>query len=48
MSQVVYGLVLGGTCLLVWGMFRLLDHLIHWLVLEKRQKRLDAKKKRLS
>ena len=54
MSQVVYGLVLGGTCLLVWGMFRLLDHLIHWLVskvwlvLEKHQKRLDAKKKRLS
>ncbi|OTO02219.1 hypothetical protein [Enterococcus sp. 5B3_DIV0040] len=54
MSQVVYGLVLGGTCLLVWGLFRLLDLLIHWLVstvwliLEKRQKRVDVNKKRLS
>lgn len=51
MSQVVYGLVLGCVCLLVWGLFRLLDYLIHWLVskvwliLEKRQKRLDDKKK---
>ncbi|MCO5477947.1 hypothetical protein NG891_14455 [Enterococcus gallinarum] len=54
MSQVAYGIVLFCTCLFVWGMYRLLGCCINWLtyhictLLEQRQKRVDANKKRLS
>lgn len=51
MTQVAYGIILFCTCLLVWGTYRLLDCCMDWLVdqicvlLEKRQKRLDSKKR---
>ncbi|OTO05127.1 hypothetical protein [Enterococcus sp. 5B3_DIV0040] len=32
MREIAYVFVLGCTCLLVWGVFHLLDLLVNWLV----------------